>query len=201
LLGDGKTNWTSASEKLLGEGHFNGRLMWIDVNQATLDGADFMNNAELRSRVALHPLGTTYSGNMENEVLFRGYITPRSIYTPLTLSLKGFGYGVSVVGLMKSAYDVGGAIGETQVTGSPKPLIAEGVRQSGAWGGAAAGGAIGGLASAWAGAKLVGGAGALFGVETGPGAILTGIIGAGIGGYLGYQGSDVIADMIHKNPE
>ena len=41
--------------------------------------------------------------------------------------------------------------------------------------------------------------GALLGVETGPGLIITGAIGALVGGVLGYMGADWFADWIDDN--
>ena len=68
-----------------------------------------------------------------------------------------------------------------------KPVGAEVVRQVGGWGGAFAGGKIGF------------GIGALFGIETGLGAIVTGTVGAIIFGAMGYFGADMIADQISPN--
>lgn len=68
-----------------------------------------------------------------------------------------------------------------------KPITAESIRQIGGWGGAIAGMKAGGLA------------GAALGIETGPGAILTGAAGALIFGTAGYFGADWIADFIDSN--
>lgn len=47
--------------------------------------------------------------------------------------------------------------------------------------------------------KIGGAAGAAVGIETGPGAILTGAVGALIFGTAGYFGADWIADYIDPN--
>lgn len=41
--------------------------------------------------------------------------------------------------------------------------------------------------------------GAVLGIETGPGAILTGALGGIVGGLAGYYGFDWIADHIDEN--
>ena len=41
--------------------------------------------------------------------------------------------------------------------------------------------------------------GVAVGVETGPGAIITGAVGALVGGFAGYFGADWIADFISEN--
>jgi hypothetical protein len=71
--------------------------------------------------------------------------------------------------------------------GSVKPIAAETVRQVGGW------------TAAWAGVKLGAAGGALLGVETGPGAIVSGAVGGLIGGVAGYYGFDWIADHISAN--
>ncbi|HEX8201389.1 MAG TPA: hypothetical protein VF590_12950, partial [Isosphaeraceae bacterium] len=68
-----------------------------------------------------------------------------------------------------------------------KPIAAESIRQVGGW------------ASALAGMKLGAAAGALVGIETGPGAVVTAAAGGLLGGVGGYFGFDWIADHIHEN--
>jgi hypothetical protein len=41
--------------------------------------------------------------------------------------------------------------------------------------------------------------GAAFGIETGPGALITGALGAIVFGAIGYFGADLIADQISPN--
>ena len=77
-----------------------------------------------------------------------------------------------------TAYDVGSAGYESYETGSTAPIVAEGVRQVGGWGGAVAGAKTG---------AVVGG---LLGIESGPGALVTGAIGAIGFGMAGYYGAD-----------
>jgi hypothetical protein len=58
------------------------------------------------------------------------------------------------------------------------------IRQVGGWGGTIAG------------AKISGVVGAAFGIETGPGAILTGAGGAIVFGVAGYFGADWVANKV-----
>ena len=97
------------------------------------------------------------------------------------------GRGLMVIGVIVTAVDLGNATQRSMQQHSFKPISAEVVRQVGGWGGAAAGGKIGF------------GVGALFGIETGPGALVTGAIGAIIFGAAGYFGADWIADQISPN--
>lgn len=68
-----------------------------------------------------------------------------------------------------------------------KPISAEVIRQAGGWGGAVAGFKVGGVI------------GAGVGIETGPGAIITGLVGGIVFGTAGYFGADWVADHIYEN--
>jgi hypothetical protein len=97
------------------------------------------------------------------------------------------GRGLMVFGVILTVVDLGHAANRSVQQHSFKPIGAEVIRQAGGWGMAAAG------------TKLGFGVGALFGIETGPGAIVTGAIGAIIFGAAGYIGADWIADKISPN--
>lgn len=94
---------------------------------------------------------------------------------------------LTVVGVVFTIKDVAEASHRSLSQKSFKPLAAEGIRQAGGWGGAIAG-AEAGFA-----------AGAIFGIETGPGAIATGAVGAIVFGGLAYFGFDLLADQISPN--
>ena len=94
---------------------------------------------------------------------------------------------LTVVGVVFTVKDVADAAQRSANANSYKPLAAETIRQVGGWGGAAAG------------AKIGGAVGALFGIELGPGLIVTGAAGAIIFGALGYFGADLIADQVEKD--
>jgi hypothetical protein len=86
-----------------------------------------------------------------------------------------------------AVWDVGNAAVQSGATRSPAPLVAEGVRQAGAWAGSYGGAVLG--------AKL----GIAVGAPSGPGAALLGL-GLGLcGGALGYLSADAVADKIHAN--
>lgn len=92
-----------------------------------------------------------------------------------------------VGGLVITAAELTMATSQSIEQKSLKPISAEVIRQAGGWGFAYAGGKIG-FAT-----------GALFGIETGPGAIITGVVGAIVFGAAGYFGADWVADMISPN--
>lgn len=96
---------------------------------------------------------------------------------------------LTVVGVVFTAVDVANAAQKSYNKGSYKPLAAETVRQVGGWGGAIAGAKIG----FWVGA--------LFGIETGPGAVVTGAIGAIVFGAIGYFAADHLAGWIDPPEE
>ncbi|RKH12382.1 LysM domain-containing protein [Corallococcus sp. CA053C] len=97
------------------------------------------------------------------------------------------GKALTVVGVIFTVKDVADATQRSIHQKSYKPLAAESIRQVGGWGGAIAGG------------KLGFGVGALFGIETGPGALITGAIGAIIVGGAAYYGCDLLADQLSPN--
>ena len=102
-------------------------------------------------------------------------------------TLGRLGRTLTVVGVIFTVKDVADATQRSIHQKSYKPLAAEAIRQVGGWGGA------------FAGAKVGFGVGALFGIETGPGAIVTGAIGAIIVGGAAYYGFDLLADELSPN--
>lgn len=101
--------------------------------------------------------------------------------------LRGTARVVTVVGVVFTVKDVAEASQRSLEQGSFKPITAEALRQAGGWG------------MGFAGAKIGFAMGAAFGIETGPGALATGMIGAMIFGCAGYMGADWLADMISPN--
>ncbi|GHT96934.1 hypothetical protein AGMMS49545_23360 [Betaproteobacteria bacterium] len=97
------------------------------------------------------------------------------------------GRALSVVGVVFTTVDLVGASRQSIVQRSFRPIGAETIRQVGGWGGAISGAKIGGTI------------GALCGIETGPGAFVTGLVGALIFGLGGYVGADWVADKIYQN--
>ncbi len=97
------------------------------------------------------------------------------------------GRGLMIIGVFFTAVDLGYATSRSIQQNSLKPIGAETIRQVGGWG------------AAFAGGKIGFGVGALFGIETGPGAIATGAVGAIVFGAAGYFGADWVADHISPN--
>ncbi len=183
----GRTPYTSASTKLLGEPAFEGSRLFIDIDVATSEGAGFINNEQLRLDVMGRPGADAYLASGEREVLFKGFVSPKAVMRPLQLSLRVGGFGLQAAGVVASSHDVGYAIGTSQRTGSMKPVAAEALRQVGGWGGA------------WVGFKAGVALGAAAGIETGPGAVASGLAGGLVFGVAGYLGADWAADKIHEN--
>ena len=104
---------------------------------------------------------------------------------------KASGSFLLVAGVAVDAWRMKKAIGRSLDTKTMRPAAAQATRSLSTWG------------AAWAGAELLGLGGALAGLETGPGAIVTGGVGALVGGCLGMFASDWLAQRIEstKNPE
>ena len=174
----------------------NARI-WINIKKSIELGAEFVSErdlikdmkklAEEQPEVLERSKKWQAAQIGEREVLFKGKIKGDAIDTIKTRKIRWFGRGFQILGLFLTAYDYGNATAESVKLNSSKPLIAESVRQTGSWG------------TAWAGAKVGIGLGALAGIKTGPGAIITGIGGGFIFGTAGYIGADWIADHIHRN--
>lgn len=88
---------------------------------------------------------------------------------------------IQVVGIFFTAYDLKVAASESVKLQSIKPISQEVLRQAGGWAGAVAG------------AKLGASVGVTCGVVTGPGVIVTGLVGGVLFGAMGYFGADHLA--------
>jgi hypothetical protein len=100
---------------------------------------------------------------------------------------RGVGRGLVFVGAATAVYDMGRATEASVREGTPAPVAAESIRQAGGW------------AGGWLGFKVGFLGGAALGVETGPGLVVTGLIGGIVLGMAGYFGADWVADHIHAN--
>lgn len=112
-----------------------------------------------------------------------------------SMAIRGCGRALAIFGVAMTVADFCKAGNQSIEQGSVKPIAAETIRQVGGWGGSA----LGGWATALAAAKIGGMGGAAAGVELGPGAVVTGVIGAVVFGVAGYYGADWVADWIHPN--
>ncbi len=123
----------------------------------------------------------------DKEVLLKGHIPASAVKGPLAIGMTRGLQGVQIIGFALTAADMTHAARKSHDQHSVKPLAAETIRQAGGW------------ASAWAGMKIGAAGDALVGIETGPGAAVTGAIGGIAGGLAGYYGFDWIADHIDRN--
>jgi len=197
-LGSNYSRYTSASIKPKGAPNISGRPVYIDKAKAQAAGVTIHStqeivddltriaktNPNMADRIAKLKHAIT---NIEGEVLLEGTIPRSAIKSGTAMAVTRSLRVVQFVGFAFTAYDLGNATVKSVKTDSAKPIMAETLRQTGGWGGALTGIEIGGTI------------GAAFGIETGPGAILTGAIGALIFGTAGYFGADWIADFIDKN--
>jgi len=103
-------------------------------------------------------------------------------------SSRASGSVLFAVGVAADAWRMKKAVGRSFEAKTVRPAAAEATRSLTTWG------------AAWAGAELLGIGGALAGLETGPGAIVTGGLGAVVGGCLGMFASDWLAYKIEHKP-
>ncbi len=196
--GPSPTPFISASENPKGAPNIGGKPYHIGVEEARRAGAEFYSNADVTADLeAMAKENPSYQARTEmwkanqlrgeQEALFKGDVPASAVETGGMRALKTAGRVAGVAGAALTVYDLAEATQESIEEGTPAPIIAEGVRQVGGWGGAVAG--------AQAGAAL----GAAVGLTTGPGAIVTGIAGGLIGGVAGFFAADQVADLIHKD--
>jgi hypothetical protein len=189
----------SASNSLLGARRFSGSSFWIDVEKAKKAGATIHETNEIIADLDRIAAKTKLNSDIERinaikkmvtadrEVLLKGNIPSSAVKSSASMAMTRGLQGVQIVGFAMTAVDLTHATQKSVQQKSIKPIAAETVRQVGGW------------ASAWAGMKIGAAGGALVGIETGPGAIVTGFIGGVAGGVAGYYGFDWIADHIDEN--
>ena len=191
VLGMNESRFISASDLPHGSPRLQGETFWIDVAKAKAagvtihDGAAIAKDLDRIAAKAKDPSFKAYiedirqkSLHIDHEVLLEGGVPSAAIKGASAMRLTQGLRVVEGVGLIFSAYDLGKAGQESYQTQSVVPLAKESVRQAGGW------------AGAWAGAEIGGAGGAALGIETGPGAILTGAVGALIFGTAGFFGAD-----------
>ena len=183
----------------LGARRFTGTPFWIDEAKARQAGATFHEVDEIvgdLERIKAKSRNSSTSARIQEiigkvradrEVLIRGNVPASAVKGPMAMGMTRGLQGVQIIGFALTAADMTHAARKSRDRHSIKPLAAETVRQAGGW------------AAAWAGMKLGSAGGALVGIETGPGAIVTGAIGGVAGGLAGYYGFDWIADHIDEN--
>jgi hypothetical protein len=198
-LGQKPSPFSSASEHVLGEARFVGSRYWIDVEKARSSGATFHETQEILddlTRIAAKTRMVTDLQRIEKikrlvvsdrEVLVRGAIPASGIKGVGSMALTRGVQCVQIFGFAVTAAELGLAAQKSVRVGSVKPIAAESMRQVGSW------------TAGWAGMKLGAVAGAAFGIETGPGAVLSAAVGSLVFGAAGYVGFDWAADMIDAN--
>lgn len=204
VLGKNQSPFISTSS-IFPEGspRFDGRSIFIDIHKAQQAGARLISTEEilrdLAQYKAQHPhlakridKISTYVRDIDKEVLVQGKRVPASaVFTPSSLktaqTIARTARVVQVLGIAFTAYDLTMASQESIRIGNAKPIRAEVIRQAGGWGAALAGFKVGGIA------------GAALGIETGPGALISGLIGGIVVGGAGYFGADWVADHIYEN--
>lgn len=186
-----------------GSPRFEGRSVFIDINKARQSGLRLVSTSEILVELENYKKSNphlarrvdqiaSYVRDIDKEVLVHGKKVPASaIFNEQSLKrssavVRGARV-IQVLGIAFTAYDITTAGQESIRIGSAKPISAEMVRQAGGWG------------AAWAGFKVGGVAGAALGIETGPGALVSGLVGGIIFGAAGYFGADWIADHIYEN--
>lgn len=186
-----------------GSPRFVGRTIFVDIDKAKRAGAKLISTQEILADLERYKAQNPhlakrinkiagYVKDADQEILIGGKKVPAAaVFNKETLSATSTfvksARVVQVLGIVLTAYDLAQASRESYNIGSAKPITAEVVRQAGGWGMAAAGFKVGGVV------------GAALGIETGPGAILTGAIGGIVFGTAGYFGADWVADHIYAN--
>ena len=201
VMGSNQSRYLSASSKPGGAPNIGGRPVWIDVAKVRQNGGIIHSTediiADLNRVLRDNPSNPGLAArieklkhaiqHVEGEVLIEGNVPAGAVKSRgAMMATRGLRF-VQIIGVGMTIYDVGKATYESVEEGSPAPIAAEAIRQVGGWGGA------------WLGMKAGFAGGALLGIETGPGAIVTGGIGALVLGAAGYFGADWVADLIHEN--
>lgn len=204
VMGNHTSSYVSSSSIFpAGSPRFDGRSVFIDIAKAKGAGARLVSTDEilvsLRQYKAQNPHLATridkiynYVEDIDKEVLVHGEKIPaKAVFNVNSLKVAkiaaGTGRIVQVLGIVLTAYDLEQASEKSFKAKSVMPISAEVIRQAGGWGGAVAGFKMGGIG------------GAALGIETGPGAIVTGLVGGIVFGAAGYFGADWVADHIDKN--
>jgi LysM domain len=191
--------YISASKGFLGAARFTGSPFWIDVQAARAAGATLHDTGEILAdldRIAAKGARAVDQAHVDRikqlvmadrEVLLKGSVPATAVKGVGAMAATRALQGVQIVGFAMTAVNLTHAAEQSVNERSVKPIAAESVRQVGGW------------ASAWVGIKLGAAGGAMVGIETGPGALVTAAVGSIVFGVAGYFGFDWIADHISEN--
>ena len=203
VMGMNKSPYISTTDGLQPSARMVGKSVFIDIGKAEQAGIKRVQTQEILAALEAYKARFPHLSNNVNQIaskvagidkeilLHGGKIPASAIFTEQSLArtqmiIRGARV-VQVFGIAFTAYDLGKAGEKSVEIHSARPIAAETVRQIGGWTAAAKGFAIGGSL------------GAAAGIETGPGAIITGIIGGIVFGTAGYFAADWVADYIYKN--
>ncbi|MGI4829810.1 MAG: hypothetical protein ACRYFU_16690 [Janthinobacterium lividum] len=191
VLGTTKSRFISTSDLPDGSPRMEGETVWIDVKKLEAAGVTLYREGAIQAdldRIKAKAKNPEFvaklerirelSRDVDKEVVLEGFVPPAAIKGASAMKLTRAFRVVEGVGLILSAYDLAKAGHESYQTKSVVPLAEETIRQSGGW------------AGAWAGAEIGGAGGAVLGIETGPGALVSGAVGALIFGTAGFFGAD-----------
>jgi hypothetical protein len=178
-----------------GSPRFSGKTVFIDIAEAQKHGTKLVTTDEIFKSLQEYKQKNPHLSSkiseiqnwvkhVDNEILLqaKNKIPAKAIYTPESLSsVSKFTKAarvLQVTAIAFTAYDLSVAANKSYKTKSMVPITREVVKQAGGWGGA------------WVGFKIGAATGAFFGIETGPGAIITGAVGGIIFGLGGYWGAE-----------
>ncbi|APR39090.1 hypothetical protein [Paraburkholderia sp. SOS3] len=205
------TSYASASTNFPGGAkRFSGKSVYVDIAAARRSGARLVTTEEIVLAIDQYQAGLNSEQrrkaefikrkilSMDREVLVqpRTNVPATGIFSKrglsITLGIVRYARVVQVIGLGFTAYDLGVAVDDSIRLKSVRPVGKEVIRQASGWGG----GVAGGWATAVAAARIGASTGSLVGIELGPGAVVTGLIGGIIFGAVGYFGGSWITDQI-----
>jgi hypothetical protein len=192
---------STSSQFPSGATRFTGKTVFIDIAKAKRAGATLVSTSEITSALEQYAKENphvakrvakinNYVKNIDHEVLIqpRPNVPAPAAFTEgslaRTLGIVKYARVVEVFGVVFTAYDLGVAADQSFHAKSVQPIAKEVVRQTGGWGGAVLG------------ARMGSAAGVLVGLETGPGALITGLIGGLVFGSIGYFGGRMVADSM-----
>ncbi|HEX4367163.1 MAG TPA: hypothetical protein VH023_10055, partial [Rhodopila sp.] len=196
------SNYTSASEHLLGSPRFEGQRYWIDVAKTEEQGARIVEATEiaddLKRIASKYPQDTLlqerierigrWSREIDREVLIEGAIPAQAVKGGAAMAATRAFQFVEGVGIFLTIYDLSIATRNSLRLRSAQPIVTEVARQAGGWSGALAGLRLGAMG------------GAALGIETGPGAVVTAAVGGVIGGIIGFYGAEWMVDHASDHP-
>jgi hypothetical protein len=182
---------------------YQGRLVYIDVSKLKRAGVTLYETPDLLQdldRLKAASADSSFQQKVEyfknlssvrdREVLLdvrtsvEGEVPAAALKSAASMGITRSLQFVQGVGIVVTVYDLGKAGVTSFSSHSLRPFEKEAGRDAVGWGGAAAG------------ARLFAMGGAALGVETGPGAIVTGAVGGVVGGIIGFFAADWVEKQV-----